>query len=496
MNKENKIRLRFAPSPTGYLHIGSLRTALFTYIIAKNLGGKIILRVEDTDQKRKVEGAVEKLIEILDWVGIKFDEGPHTGGDYGPYVQTERLSLYKKYANELLEQGKAYRCFCSSERLEKMRKNREAAKLPSRYDRKCRDLSEAEIGQKIKAGEKFVIRQKMPFEGEVKVYDEIRGEITFRAEDLEDHVLIKSDGIPTYHFAVVVDDHLMEISHVTRADEWIPSFPKNTLLYRDFGWTPPKFIHYPIILNKQGGGKLSKRQGDVAVEEYRDKGYLKEALINFCALLGWHPKGENEILSLEQIIEDFRIEDMGANPAVFDVEKLDFFNGYYIRQKGIDELSELVLPFFIQAGMVKKQGEKFWNALSGEEISFEFIRKAVALARERMKKLADAPELVRFLFEPKLEYDQALLAWKDMDLSVAKENLKKIRGILEAIPENEWNRENLENKVKEFIAANSLKNGEYLWPLRVVLTGLKASPGPFEIAEALGKNKTMMRIHP
>src|SRR5680860_362165 len=282
MTNDN-IRLRFAPSPTGFLHIGNLRTAFFGYLIAKSLGGKFILRIEDTDQKREVAGSATSLLKILAWVGIKFDEGPGIGGEYGPYIHTARLEVYKKLANELIEQGKAYRCFCSAERLTVMRAEQEKNKKPPRYDRTCRELSAAEIEQKINAGDNFVIRQKMPLTGEVLVFDELRGEIKFAAADLDDHVLIKSNGIPTYQFASVVDDHLMEISHVTRGDEWLASFPKNILLYQAFGWTPPKFIHLPLLLNKTGG-KLSKRQGDVFVEQYKDKGYLPEACLNFCAI--------------------------------------------------------------------------------------------------------------------------------------------------------------------------------------------------------------------
>ena len=340
----NNIRLRLAPSPTGFLHLGNLRTALFGYLLAKNLGGKFILRIEDTDQKREVAGAVDSLLEILAWVGLGFDEGPHLGGEYGPYIQSQRLAIYKKYSDELLVKGGAYRCWCSAERLTAMRAEQTANHQPPRYDRTCRDLSQADITIKLKNNEPFVVRQKMPLEGEVKFFDELRGEIIFKAEDLDDHVLIKSDGMPTYQFANVVDDHLMKISHVTRGDEWLPSAPKNVLLYQAFGWEVPKLIHLPLILNKTGG-KLSKRQGDVYVEDYRAKGYLPEALVNFCALLGWHAKGEKEIFTLAELEKEFSLEGLGASPAVFDLEKLDFYNGHYIRQKSLNDLTKLVLPY-------------------------------------------------------------------------------------------------------------------------------------------------------
>jgi len=270
MINNNKVRLRFAPSPTGFLHIGGFRTALFDFLITKSLGGTLFLRVEDTDQKREVEGAAARFIEILSWAGIKFDEGPGIGGNFGPYTQSERLDIYKKYADELLAKGDAYLCFCTEERLMKMRADLDARKLPPRYDRACRDLSKDEILRKIDAGEKFVIRHKMPLTGEIIVKDELRGELKFKFEDLDDYVLVKSDGVPTYQFASVVDDHLMETSHVVRGDEWLPSLPKNISLYKSFGWDAPKFIHLPLVLDKDGG-KLSKRKGNVAVEDFRQR---------------------------------------------------------------------------------------------------------------------------------------------------------------------------------------------------------------------------------
>jgi glutamyl-tRNA synthetase len=476
MNNEN-IRLRFAPSPTGFLHIGSLRAALFGYLLAKSWGGKFILRVEDTDQKREVEGATEKLIEVLAKIGIGFDEGPHIGGNYGPYIQTERQQLYNKYATELLEKGTVYRCFCSEERLTEMRATQEAAKQPPRYDRCCRNLSIEESEERAQNGEKFVIRQKMPLEGEVVVYDEIRGEIKFPAADLDDQVLIKSNGIPTYQFANVIDDHLMEISHVTRGDEWLASYPKNILLYQDFDWTPPKFIHMPLILNKEGGGKLSKRKGDVFVEDFLNKGYLPEALINFCVLLGWHPKDDKEIFSLTELEKEFSLAGMGASPAVFDTEKLDYLNGYYIRQKSNSELATLCSPFLETAGF--KLDERLENFVS--------------LGKDRMKKIADTPELLGFFFKLP-DYDSSLLSWKGMENEETKKNLKAIYDLLSGVSLENWQKENLETTTLTWIKDSGGKNGDYLWPLRVALSGQKNSPGPLEIAWALGKDETLTRI--
>lgn len=491
------VRVRFAPSPTGYLHIGSLRTLLFNYLIVKRYGGSLILRVEDTDQKREVRGAVESLIDTLTWLNIEFNEGPHVGGDYGPYVQSKRLEIYKKYADELLAQGGAYRCFCSKERLKQMREEQQARKLPPRYDRRCRDLSSDEISQRMTNGEAFVIRQKMPLAGEIIVYDELRGQIKFQAADLEDQVLIKSNQVPTYQFAVVVDDHLMEISQVLRGEEWLSSFPKNILLYQAFDWIPPKFIHLPLVLNK-GGGKLSKRQGDVAVEDYRVKGYLSEALLNFVALQGWHPKDDNEILSLEEMVKKFDYKDLGSSPAVFDTEKLDYFNGYYIRHKAVVELARLCLSFLVGAGLIEgitnEIPDKLKNKITGEEISFEYIKKVIALEQERLKKLSDIGQATKFFFADKLDYEPGLLIWKKMNREDVKKNLEEIYEALKKITLDSWTDDSLEEALITHIQAKAGKAGDYLWPLRAALTGLAASPGPFQVAEVLGKEESLKRI--
>lgn len=476
---ENKIRLRFAPSPTGFLHIGSLRAALFGYLLAKSWGGKFILRLEDTDQKREVAGALESLIKVLQIIGIEFDEGPHKGGEFGPYIQTQRLDIYKKYSDELLQTGKVYRCFCSEERLTEMRSEQEANKQAPRYDRRCRNLSEKEITDKIKAGEKFVIRQKMPLAGEVVVHDELRGDIKFLAADLDDQVLIKSNGVPTYQFANVIDDHLMTISHVTRAVEWLPSYPKNILLYNDLGWAPPKFIHMPLILNKEGGGKLSKRRGDVFVEDYLAKGYLPEALINFCVLLGWHPKSDQEIWSFADLKKQFSLDGMGASPAVFDTEKLDYYNGYYIRQKSKAELTTLC------AGYLKEAGREINDQTK--------LAKFIALAQDRLKKLSDIIEATDFLFSLPA-YETELLKWKTLTLEESLTNLRELKNELLKIKESDWTKELLEKSILDWIKSGTKKNGDYLWPLRVALTGLKNSPGPFEVADALGKEECLRRL--
>lgn len=478
------VRLRFAPSPTGYLHIGGLRTALFAYLTAKSLGGKLILRIEDTDEKRKVEGSEDKLFKILAYCGIQFDEGYRVGGNLGPYRQSERKAIYKKYIDELIKKNEAYHCFCSAKRLDEMRKEKQANKLPPRYDRRCRDLNIEEVNKKITAGEKFVIRQKMPTEGDVIVRDELRGDIRFRAQELEDHVLIKTDGMPTYQFASVVDDHLMKISHITRAEEWIPSFPKNVLLYKAFAWEVPKFIHFPVILNKEGG-KLSKRQGDVSVEDFLDKGYLVTALINFNSLLGWHPEGDNEIFSLEEAIKAFDYKKIGTSPAIFNIEKLDYFNGYYIRQMDLNLLLSQCKPFLEKNFKLTKKDFKK---------SDKFLAGLVRVEQERLKKLSDITENTKFFFVDELEFDASILPWKKMSKTETVENLQKIYSILDKIPEKNWTSASIEDAIVSFLRAKELKTGEYLWPMRVALSGQKASPGPFEIAEILGKAESLERI--
>lgn len=477
----NQLRLRFAPSPTGFLHIGNLRSALFGYFLAKSLKGDFILRIEDTDQKREVEGATKSLLDILSWVGVKFDEGPHIGGDHGPYIQTQRIDIYQKYIKELLDKGDAYYCFCSSERLEEMRKKQQENKKAPKYDQHCRHLSKEDIKAKIKNGESYVIRQKMPASCCIEVYDELRGKIVFKSEDLDDHVLIKSNGIPTYQFANIVDDHLMKITHVTRGDEWLASFPKNALLYKAFGWQMPKYIHLPLILNK-GGGKLSKRQGDVFVEDYRTKGYLPEAIVNFCALLGWHPKDDQEILSMSEIIDKFSLEGMGVSPAVFDLEKLDYLNGHYIRQKSIEDLSVLCRPYLTKEGLVNK------------ETKDSDLQKIIEISKERLKKIEDISSMTHYLFMNEIIYEENLLVWKSLTLEESKNNLREIYKLLQEIEEGSWTKENLEKIVFDWLKENDKKNGDYLWPLRVSLSGQKNSPNPFELAWALGKEKSLKRI--
>jgi len=478
----NEIRLRLAPSPTGFLHLGNLRTALFGYLLAKNMHGRFILRIEDTDQKREVEGAVDSLLRVLAWAGIEFDEGPHKGGEFAPYIQSQRQDIYQEHVKKLLEKGGAYYCFCTPERLQNMREEQQARKQAPKYDHCCRDLTVEEIRKRRVAGEKFVIRQKMPLQGEVVVIDELRGEIKFQAEDLEDHVLIKSDGLPTYQFANVVDDHLMKISHVTRGEEWIPSFPKNVLLYQSFGWDVPKFIHLPLILNKDGG-KLSKRQGDVFVEDYQQKGYLPEALVNFCVLLGWHPKDEEEFFTLQELEKIFKLEDIRTSPSVFDVDKLDFFNGTYLRKMPIKDLAIACRPYL---------EENLELANNQDRKTDEYLERVVALEQERMKKLSDIAEKTKLFFVDQPEYDKELLIWKQLSKEDVKRNLTVVLSQLENVAD--WKQDNLDKTIVKYLVDHGYKLGDYLWPMRVALTGEKNSPGPFEVAAVLGKELSLQRI--
>lgn len=479
-----QIRTRFAPSPTGFVHIGSLRTSLFNFLFAKHSDGVNVLRVEDTDQTRLVEGAVENMITVLGKLGVVFDEGPSINengtlsekGEHGPYTQSARLDIYKKYIAELLESKKAYYCFCSPERLDELRKEQMALKKPAMYDRLCRNLSEEEIIAKQAefktAGKNPVVRFAIPIKGETVIKDLVFGEITYQNEVLDDQVLIKSDGFPTYHFAVVVDDHLMEISHVVRGEEWIPSTPKHVLLYEAFGWEAPEFAHMPLILNPDKS-KLSKRQGDVAVEDFLQKGYLPEALVNFVAFLGWNPKTEQEIFSLSELITNFDLNKVNKSGAVLDINKLDWMNSEYIRTKSDEELVKLCKPFWEASGV------------GATKFDDDYLIEVIKLEKDRLKKLADISENKFYFVHPEIQ--PAMLVWKKSDLADAKVKLAKLKDFFEKLPDDQFTVESLEKSLKQFILDNIFDNGSVLWPLRVALTGLEKSPGPFEVASVLHK---------
>ena len=481
-----EVRVRNAPSPTGFLHIGSMRTFLYNFLFARKNNGKFILRIEDTDQTRLVEGSIQNIIETLEIFGLTPDEGfvlkndkVEEVGDYGPYMQSKRLDIYHKYAHELLDKKAAYYCFCTPERLEELRKSQEAQKLPPRYDKLCLKLSAGEIAHRIANAEKHVIRLKVPADQKVSFDDLVYGHIEISSNEVDDQVLLKSDGFPTYHLAVVVDDHLMKITHITRSDEFLSSTPKHILIYNAFGWDIPNIVHFPPILSAVTKKKLSKREGDVAVKDFLEKGYLPEAIINFIAFQGWNPKTEQEIFSLKELIQAFSLDGIHKAGAIFDLDKLDWFNSTYIRKLDVSALLSRIAPFLEQAGIEYKKYPQ------------EFILKVLKLEQERLKKLSEIGERVKYFFEEP-EYEPSLLIWKRSDKSVIKENLEKLHEFLQSNEPTEAN-------IKKFIEAEGLKNGEVLWPLRVALTGLDASPGPFEIMEAFsvlpnGKEIILSRI--
>ena len=481
-----EIRTRFAPSPTGLLHIGGLRTALYAFLYAKNRNGKFILRIEDTDQKRLVTGALENIVQTLSDFTLSVDEGPYwdngikVRGEHGPYNQSERLEIYQKYSQELIEKKSAYYCFCTETRLEQLREQQEAAKIPPKYDKHCLLLKEEDRNALIKSDQRRVVRLNVLPGEQIIFQDEVHGEIKFSSDEIDDQVLLKSDGFPTYHLANVVDDHLMQITDVIRGDEWIPSTPKHILLYKAFGWDVPKFAHLPLLLSNSRK-KLSKRDGDVAVKDFLEQGYLPEALINFVAFLGWNPKTEQEIFSLQELITEFSLEKVNKSGAVFDLDKLDWFNGMYIRKMDAMELVDVCSPYLEVAGIDFKTQPK------------DFLQKVLQLEQSRLKKLAEIGERVQYFFtEP--EYDPKLLLWKDASKETILNDLNLLTQFLQSLPAEDYNTSKLEPEVKKFIVDSKLKNGEVLWPLRVALSGLDASPGPFEIMDAFGVLKNGKEI--
>ncbi len=487
MSTENRpIRTRFAPSPTGMVHIGSVRTALFNFLFAKKMNGVVVVRIEDTDQSRKVEGAVENMLAVMHKLGINFDEGPVVNsdgslseqGEFGPYVQSERLDKYKSYAQQLLDGKQAYYCFCTQERLDELRKEQMALKKPAMYDRHCKNLSAEEVAAKMaefkSAGKNPVVRQAIPEEGTTVLNDLVYGEIKYDHSTIDDQVLLKSDGFPTYHLAVVVDDHEMQISHVIRGEEWLPSTPKHLLLYKAFGWEPTEYAHMPLILNPDKS-KLSKRQGDVAAEEFLQKGYLPEALVNFVAFLGWNPKTEQEIFSMGELIAQFDLAKINNSGAVLDINKLDWMNGTYIRQMSSDALLDLVAPYLEQ------------NGVQVSNYPREFLIAVIEIEKERLKTLTQITEDTGFYFQQP-QYEAEALVWKKADRADADSKLEALAGFLQSLDESEFTKDILEEKVKSWITEQEFDTGNVLWPFRVALTGLPKSPSPFEVAGCLALN--------
>ncbi len=479
------IRVRFAPSPTGYLHVGGLRQALYNYLLVKKLGGSFILRIEDTDRKRFVPGSIESLIQALDWAGLSYDEGPvlQKGkivqkGKFGPYIQSERLPIYQKYAQELIDKGQAYYCFCDEQRLEKLRREQALNKQPTRYDGCCRNLTAPEIKKLLENKVPYVIRFKNPLTGQTKVNDLIRGEVVWQNENLDDQILLKNDGYPTYHLASVVDDHLMEVTHILRGEEWLPSTPKHLLTYQAFGWTPPQFAHLSLVLNPDRS-KLSKRQGDVAVEDYQKKGYLPEALLNFIALLGWNPGNDQELLSMAEMAKLFDWQQINKSGAIFDLAKLNWFNSEYIKKLSPTEFIKKITPFIQEA-------------VGQDELDKKLVARVAEVMQNRLNVLSEIKDYI-YLFTP-LDYPTELLRWKKSDLAGAQKALRLVKACLAELSTEEWQLKILEEKLTALVKENNLTTGEVLWPLRAALSGQQYSPSPFELAYLLGQAETLERL--
>lgn len=471
------VRTRFAPSPTGYMHIGNLRTALYAYLIAKSQGGSFILRLEDTDQGRYVQDAADFIYRTMRLTGLTYDEGPDVGGGYGPYVQSQRKDIYKEYAKKLVDSGVAYPCFCTKERLAQVRDSCQAQKTMFKYDRHCLSIPPEEAQQRMEAGQTHVIRQKMPQDGTTSFTDEVFGTITVENDTLEDQVLVKSDGLPTYNFANVIDDHLMEITHVVRGTEYLSSAPKYNLLYEALQWPIPTYVHLPPIM-KGEGKKLSKREGDASFEDFYQKGYLKEAIINYIALLGWSPGAQEEIFSLAELEQRFDIRGLSKSPAIFDTAKLRWVNGVYIRKLSSQAFHQMALPYYE-------------GLLSPHNVD---LPKVSALIQSRVEVLSEIPEMVDFLsYLP--EYDIALFSHKKMktDAKVALRSLEHVVPLLKSL--EEWHSESLNMTFKRAVQDLNVKTGQVLWPVRTAITGKPSSPGgALDAAELLGQVETVRRI--
>lgn len=479
---QKSVRVRFAPSPTGFLHIGSARTALFNVLFARANKGTFILRIEDTDRSRYVEGSIDDIKESLRWLGLTWDEGPDVGGKAGPYIQSQRLDIYREHALRLVETGHAYYCFCSPERLEELRKAQAACGEGTGYDRKCRDLPKEEVDRLLADGVSAVIRFKMPLEGVTVVNDALRGEIRFENKLLDDFVLLKSDGYPTYQLASVVDDHLMGITHVIRGDEWINSSPKHVLLYKAFGWNVPVMVHLPVILS-QSGGKLSKRHGATQLREFRDKGYLPEALVNFLALLGWTSPDGNEVFDLDELINSFTLDRVGTSPAVFSYEKLDWLNGVHIRRLDPQEFSDRCIPFLQKDGLIS-------TPATDDEIAY--VRKVAPLLQERVKLLSDISDMARYFFTDDISYDPSLLVPKktsrEETIAVLKQSLQVLEGL------QDFSEQSVETALRALVDSLGLKAAQVFMPIRVAVSGRTATPGLFEILHAIGKERVLDRM--
>lgn len=474
----NTVRTRYAPSPTGFMHVGNLRTALYEYLVAKSQGGTFVLRIEDTDQERKVEGAVDLIYRTMERAGLIHDEGPDKGGEYGPYVQSQRLNMYLPYAQQLVKEGKAYYCFCSKERLESLKDN---DGFGTGYDRHCRDLPQEEVERLLASGAPYVIRQKMPLDGSTTFEDAVFGTITVENSELQDQILIKADGYPTYNFANVIDDHTMNITHVVRGCEYLSSTPKYNLLYEDFGWEIPTYIHLPLIMGKNEDGsvsKLSKRHGATSFEDLTNDGFLPEAIINYIALLGWCPSDNTEMFTLKELEKAFSVDGISKSPAVFDYDKLEWFNGEYIKAMTVEQFAEAAKPYFEQA--IKKP--------------LDFV-KIAAILQKRTTKLTQIPEKVAF-FEQQPEYDRELFVNKKSKTTLenSPELLKAGIEVLEAL--DEWTFDSIHDCLIGLAEKLEVKNGTAMWPVRIAASGMTVTPGgAVEILDILGREESLKRLN-
>ncbi len=512
--KPGETRVRIAPSPTGLLHMGLARTALFNYLFAKKNQGSFILRIEDTDIDRSDHEFEKDILESLKWLGIEWTEGPDIGGEYGPYRQSERLDTYAKYLKKLLEEEKAYYCFCSQEDLETQRQYAISQGQPWRYNGKCAQLPSEDVRKHLAQRKPSIIRFKN-VEKKVEFNDLIRGKLEFDPSLIGDIALAKNLTTPLYNFAVAVDDFEMEISHVIRGEDHISNTPKQILIQEALSFTRPEYAHLPLILGADRT-KLSKRHGATAIAEYREAGYLPETLVNFMAFLGWNPGGDREIYSLPSLVKEFSLDRVQKGGAIFNIKRLDFLNGFYLRQKSIEKLTELCLPYLIESGLVKPVFQetqyppaygakeilqRYKISETDEEINLEKLQKIISIYQERFKKLSEISELTDFFFKKRLECDKDLLKWKEISDKEVKEGLERLEKALSEIKTENWDKENLEKLLfKEAEKFNKEINetigdrGRLLWPFRVALTGKKSSAGPFEIAEILGKEMVLKRI--
>ncbi len=486
------VRVRIAPSPTGNAHFGFARTALFNYLFAKKHKGSFIVRIEDTDKERSKSEFETSIISDLKWLGLSWDEGPDSGGAYGPYRQSERGHIYKKYLEQLSAQQRIYKCYCTKEQLDVERQEQLFAKLPPRYSGKCRELTDGERSAYEREGRASTIRFLL--EPQTIIIDDlIRGKVQFDTSLMDDFIIAKDFDTPLYNFAVVIDDSLMDITHVIRGEEHISNTPKQIQLSSALGLHIPQFGHLPLILDSDRK-KMSKRENKTALFEYRKDGYLPEAMINFMALLGWNPGGEQELYTLKELEEIFDLAHVNKAGSIFDLQKLDWFNGHYIRHENLSRITQEAIPYFISSGLITSTGTDTYTTKANESISFDVLKKIVEIERQRIKKMSEIALNAHFYFDDELQYDPELLQWKGMTFNEIKQSLAFSSECLNTIREDSWTASTIEHTLKDAIKTSGKQNGEALWPLRVALSGLKASPGPFEIASIIHKSKTLKRI--